>query len=326
MNSSERSNVLLTGSTGFVGKAVLKCLTEDISFAVRAALRRQVSGLNIEVDAIKIGALGPETNWKSALPGIDVVIHMAARVHVMKDAAGDSLAEFRQVNVEGTFNLARQAAAASVKRFIFISSIKVNGEKTFLDKPYRDEDVPAPVDPYGISKCEAEDKLRLLAEETGMEVVIIRPPLVYGPGVKANFLSMMRWLDKRVPLPLGAIHNKRSLVALDNLVDLIVTCIKHPAAANQTFLAGDGEDLSTTELLQRMGKALGKPTYLLPAPAWLLKTGALLLGKRDMAQRLLGSLQVDISKARNLLGWTPPVCVDDALKKTAQYYLEHQKK
>ncbi len=238
----------------------------------------------------------------------------------MDDQAKDPLAEFRAVNVAGTLNLARQAVSAGVKRFVFISSIKVNGEGTASGKPYTADDTPMPVDPYGISKLEAEQGLQALSQETGMEVVIIRPVLVYGPGVKANFRSMMSWLRKGIPLPLGATGNKRSLVAVDNLVDLIATCIDHPAAANQTFLVSDGEDLSTTQLLQRMGKALGRPARLLPVPASLLQAGAAMLGKRAIAQRLCGSLQVDIGKTRELLGWAPPVSVDDALRKTARAF------
>lgn len=184
--------------------------------------------------------------------GHGVVIHSAARVHVMDEQSADPLAEFRKMNVDGTLNLARQAAAAGVRRFIFISSIKVNGEGTVLGKPYTAMDTPSPQDPYGISKMEAEQGLRQIAQDTGMEVVIIRPVLVYGPGVKANFRSMVNWMNKGVPLPLGSIYNKRSMVALDNLVDLVVTCIDHPAAANQTFLESDGEDLSTTEMLRRI--------------------------------------------------------------------------
>ena len=236
----------------------------------------------------------------------------------MNDSAKGSLNEFRKVNVEGTLNLARQAADAQAKRFIFISSIKVNGESTDPGKPFTVEDQPNPMDPYGISKWETEVGLHQVAKETGLEVVVIRPPLVYGPGVRANFLRMMRWINSGAPLPLGAIHNKRSLVALDNLVDLIVTCIEHPAAANQTFLAGDGEDLSTTELLQRIGKALGKPARLIPFPASMLTFVASLLGKWDVAHRLCGSLQVDISKARTLLGWEPPVSLDEGLRKVAE--------
>jgi len=317
---TDKSQILITGATGFVGSRLC-----EIAIQADWDIRRVIRNPDIQ-DGIVVGDLGPDTKWSTALTNVEIVVHLAARVHVMKEGGENQLAEFRCVNTDGTMNLARQAAKAGVKRFIYISSIKVNGEGTPLGQPYTMDDVLAPTDPYGISKREAEDRLQLLAEDTGMEIVIIRPPLVYGPGVKANFLSMMRWLDKQIPLPLGAIHNKRSLVALDNLVDLIMTCVKHPAAANQIFLAGDGEDMSTTELLQRMGKSLSKPACLLPVPVWLLKAGAALLGKRDIAQRLLGSLQVDISKARNLLGWTPPVSVDDELKKTAQYYLEHQRK
>lgn len=314
--------MLVSGASGFIGKSLCAELLRQ-GHTVRAAVRlRNSQAENIET--VPVGDINGETDWTVALRDIKAVIHLAAHAHVMKDGVADPLAELRKVNVEGTWNLARQAAEAGVQRFIFISSIKVNGESTPLGQPYTAEDPPAPVDAYGISKLEAEEALRQLADETGMEVVIIRPPLVYGPGVKANFRSMMHWLAKGVPLPLGAIHNMRSLVALDNLVDLIITCTDHPAAANQTFLAGDGEDLSTTELLQRLGNALDKPAKLLPIPAWVLKTGAMLLGKRDMAQRLCGSLQVDISKACDLLGWQPPVSVDDALKKTAADFYKNR--
>jgi nucleoside-diphosphate-sugar epimerase len=233
----------------------------------------------------------------------------------MKDNVSDLLAEYRKVNVDGTLNLVRQAAEAGVRRFIFISTIKVNGEQTLLSKLFTAEDTPAPEDAYGISKMEAEQGLQALAAETGMEVVIIRPPLVYGPGAKGNFASMIKLIEKGLPLPLGAIHNKRSLVALDNLIDLIITCIDHPAAANQVFLAGDDEDLSTTELLQGVARAMGKPARLVPVPVGLLMFGATVVGKKAMAQRLLGSLQVDISKARNLLGWQPPLSVGEGLKR-----------
>ena len=235
----------------------------------------------------------------------------------MHESASDPLSEFRKVNVESTLHLARIAASASVKRFIFISSIKVNGEQTQPGQPFRATDTPSPQDPYGISKMEAEIGLRAIARETGMEVVIIRPPLVYGPGVKANFASMVKWLQRGVPLPLGAIHNRRSLVALDNLVDLIVTCIHHPAAANQTFMVSDGEDVSTTELLQRMGDALGKPARLLPVPQSVLEWGARLAGKPELAQRLFSSLQVDIDATRQILGWAAPVSLEQGLLQVA---------
>ena len=241
----------------------------------------------------------------------------------MNEQAAYPLAEFRRVNVDGTIRLARQAAQAGVKRFIFLSSIKVNGEATQLGHPFLADQPPAPEDPYGISKREAEEGVRVLAQETGMEVVIIRPPLVYGPGVKANFLAMMRWLKRGIPLPLGAVtENRRSLVALDNLVDLIVTCLGHPAAANQTFLVSDAESLSTAALLRRMGDAIGRPTRLIPVPVPMLQLGAGLLGKRGMAQSLCGSLEVDISKTRDLLGWTPSISVDEGLRQTAEAFMQ----
>ncbi|WP_339079442.1 SDR family oxidoreductase [Pseudomonas sp. TMP9] len=314
--------VLLTGGTGFVGQSVLNRLCSD-GMQVLVCSRAPMS-VPSGVKHLSVAGLNANTDWKFALDGIEAIIHCAARVHVMNDTSSDPLTEFRKVNVDGTLNLARQAVAAGVSRFIFISSIKVNGEGTVLGMPYHADAQPDPMDPYGISKMEAEQGLRVLADETGMQVVIIRPVLVYGPGVKANFLNMMRWLHKGVPLPFGAIHNRRSLVALDNLIDLIVTCIDHPAAANQTFLVSDGEDLSTTELLRRMGTALGKPARLLPVPSRLLEVGAALLGKQALAQRLCGSLQVDISKTRELLNWTPPVSVDEALAKTAESFLQQR--
>jgi nucleoside-diphosphate-sugar epimerase len=239
----------------------------------------------------------------------------------MSETAANPLDAYREVNVEGTRRLAEQAAAAGVRRFVFLSSVKVNGEETTSHSPFRADDPPAPKDAYGQSKWEAEEALVEIAERTGMEVVIIRPPLVYGPGVKGNFASMMKWVAKGVPLPLGAIDNRRSLVALDNLVDLITVCIDHPAAANQVFLAGDGEDLSTTELLRRVGKAMGRPARLLPVPTGLLRLGAAMLGKGDMARRLLGSLQVDISRTRDVLGWEPPVSVDEGLRRAVEPYV-----
>ncbi|CAI8965978.1 hypothetical protein EMIT093MI4_80170 [Pseudomonas sp. IT-93MI4] len=244
----------------------------------------------------------------------------------MDETATDALAMFRSLNVDGTMRLARHAADSGVARFIFISSIKVNGESTAAGEPFTADSVPAPVDPYGVSKYEAEESLKKLSLETGMEVVIIRPPLVYGPGVKANFLSMMRWLSKGLPLPLGAIGNKRSLVAIGNLVDLIVTCIEHPAAANETFLVSDGDDLSTTQLLRHLSRALGKRALLIPVPQKLLIFVAGLLGRQSIAQRICGSLQVNIEKNLEVLGWRPPVNVDQAMLQTARYYLDEQTK
>lgn len=317
--------LLVTGANGFVGSALLLRLSLDAQHQIKAALRRGVSNIPEGVTPVQIGDLGPETDWQLAVSGVDTTIHVAAHVHVMRASIADMQAEFRRVNVEGTLNLACQAAAAGVRRFIFISSVKVNGESTLLGRPYIADDAPAPVDPYGVSKRKAEDGLRKLAAETGMEVVIIRPPLVYGPGVKANFRNMMSWLCRGIPLPLGAIHNRRSLVALDNLVNFICTCLDHPAAANQTFLVSDGEDLSTTDLLRRMAHALHVPAHLVPVPQGLLEWGAKMLGREDLSRRLCASLQVDVSKARTLLGWQPPVTVEIALRRTAEHFLNSRK-
>ena len=308
--------ILVTGATGFVGKALMqRLLAEDASRRVVVAVRRGGQQWSERVLPRVTGDLEPFTDWSHALEDVSAVVHCAARVHVMDDTATDPLTEFRRINVQGTLNLARQAAAAGVRRFIFISSIKVNGEATQLGAPFSADDISSPLDPYGVSKMEAEQGLREISTQTDMEVVIIRPPLVYGPGVKANFASMMRWLKRGIPLPLGAIHNQRSLVALDNLVDLIITCLTHPAAANQTFLVSDGEDVSTTELLRRMGEAMGRPARLIPVPASWLKLAAAMVGKQDVVQRLCGSLQVDIEKTRRLLGWSPPVSLDEGLRR-----------
>ncbi|VVN34929.1 hypothetical protein PS639_05013 [Pseudomonas fluorescens] len=301
-------------------------LAQSPAFELVVALRRREIALPVSVRAFAIDGLDGTTQWAQALNRIDVVIHAAARVHVMEETVADPLANFRRVNVEGTLNLARQAAASGVRRFIFISSIKVNGEATSPGKVFTADDVAAPLDPYGVSKMEAEEGLRTLAAETGMEVVIIRPVLVYGPGVKANFLSMMRWLDRGVPLPLGAVNNRRSFVSLGNLIDLIQTCIDHPRAANETFLVSDGEDVSTTELLRRLSAAMGRPARLLPVPYRLMRMAAALLGKSAAIQRLFGSLQVDISKNMALLQWKPSVSMNEALRLTARDFQESRKR
>ncbi len=318
--------VLVTGATGFIGNALVSILSTREGFEPVAAIRRQQSDLPAIIQTVQIGDLNADTNWGPGLKNIQVVVHAAARVHVMSDTKSDPLSEYRKINVAGTLNLARKAIENGVKRFIFISSIKVNGEATGEGNPYTASDEPQPDDPYGISKLEAERGLLKLARGSGLEVIIIRPPLVYGPGVKANFHSMMRWLDKGVPLPLGGIKNRRSLIALDNLVDLIVTCIDHPAAANQVFLAADGEDLSTTELLERLAKAMGKSARLIPIPGRALEISAALLGKGDVAQRICGSLQIDISKTRDLLGWEPPITVNEALCKTAESFINKKER
>jgi len=287
-------SLLITGGSGFVGRALVKSLgDQQMHLATRSDLVR----------------------WGNVFMGTTIIVHLAARVHVMHDTKVDPLAAFRAVNVDGTLNLARQAAANGVRRFIFVSSVKVNGEITQLGQAFAETDAPNPQDAYGLSKHEAEQGLRQIATETGMEVVIIRPPLVYGPGVKANFAALMHAVKRGWPLPLGAVHNLRSLVALDNLVDFIVTCLTHPNAANQTFLVSDGQDLSTTELVRGLARAAGVSERLLPVPVWILQAGAMFLGKRDAVQRLCGNLQVDISKARSLLGWVPPVSVDEGLRR-----------
>ena len=292
-----------------------RMLADSKSQCVVVSVRRIGRQWPEQVVPCVTGDLEPATDWSRALNGVAAVVHCAARVHIMHDTEADPLTAFRTVNVEGTLNLARQAADAGVKRFVFISSVKVNGEHTAPGIPFIETDAPNSQDAYGQSKHEAEQGLHRIAAETGMEVVIIRPPLVYGTGVKANFAALMRAVQRGWFLPLGAVHNQRSLVVLDNLVDFIVTCITHPQAANQTFFVSDGQDLSTTELVRGMARAAGVPARLLPVPVWVLQAGARLLGKEDAVQRLCGNLQVDISKARRLLGWVPPVSVEEGLRR-----------
>jgi nucleoside-diphosphate-sugar epimerase len=316
--------MLVTGASGFVGTALVNRLRNDAEFLARASSRRAPVSAD-GVDFVVAPDLGPDAEWGSALQGADIVVHLAARVHVMQDTNSDALAAFRTVNTAATDNLARQAARAGVRRFVYLSSIKVNGEQTLPGRPFTERDVPLPLDAYGLSKHEAELALRQVARQTSLEVVIIRPPLVYGPGVKANFRQLLRWITTGVPLPLGAIHNQRSLVGLDNLVDLIITCARHPAAANETFLVSDGQDLSTTELVKRLAKELGRPARLIPVSAPLLRLGLQMLRKGDIAERLCESLQVDGSKARKLLDWTPPLGVDESLRRVALDYLGSQR-
>ncbi|MDR3299603.1 MAG: SDR family oxidoreductase [Candidatus Accumulibacter sp.] len=307
--------ILVTGAAGFVGRALTPRLASR--FQVRAATHTALcerSHTNLTV--IHGKALSPEEDWATALDGVEVVIHCAARVHVMRESGGDALVAYRRINAQGTLNLARQAVAAGARRFIFLSSIKANGEYTLPDQPFTAEQTPAPSDPYGVSKMDAESGLRALALDSGLEVVIVRPPLVYGPGVKANFLTLARWLARGWPLPLGALtRNRRSLVALDNLIDLLVTCIDHPAAANRTFLVSDGEDLSTADLLKRLGLALGRPARLISVPVGWLDAAAGVLGRADDMRRLCQSLQVDMRQTQTTLGWVPPLSVDEGLRR-----------
>jgi nucleoside-diphosphate-sugar epimerase len=306
--------VLVTGGQGFIGKA-LAFGAFSKGFNVRVSSRNTLSGSLNNFEFSKVSSLGSSTDWLVALKDVYSVVHCAGRAHVMKDNVKDPLAAFRTVNLDATLNLAHQAVNSGVKRFVFISSIGVNGSQTGIGNLYSEVDDPKPHNDYALSKLEAELGLMQIAAETGLEVVIIRPPLVYGPGVKANFAALMRAVQRGWPLPLGAVYNQRSLVALDNLVDFIITCITHPQAANQTFLVSDGQDLSTTELVRGMAQAAGVPSRLLPVPVWALQAGASLLGKGEAVQRLCGNLQVDISKARRLLGWVPPFSVDEGLRR-----------
>lgn len=293
--------ILVTGARGFVGSALVR------------RWRLRPSGLTNRL-VLPAQRMSREADFRTDLKGVDAVVHLAARVHVMTDDAQNPLQDYRVVNVEGTRVLALQAADAGVKRFVYVSSVKVNGEATRVGRPFQETDAPAPADAYGVSKWEAEQCLQGLAETTGMEVVIIRPPLVYGPGVKANFLALMTAVRRELPLPLGALHNQRSLVAVENLVDFIDLCLGHPAAANQVFFVSDGCDLSTTELVRELARAMKVGERLMPIPRSILMAAGVVLGKSDKVQRLCGSLQVDISKARNVLGWTPPFSVEAALR------------
>lgn len=311
---AEVSHVLITGATGFVGRSLVAELVKQ-RFSVSAICRNTNVNFPNSVNAVKMPDFNDIKNWQAVLKPADVVVHAAGRAHITDKNAASSLAEFRRVNTVLTLQIARHAAEAGVKRFIFISSIKVNGEMTDLNKPFKSDDQFIPDDPYGLSKYEAEQGLLKLVRETDMEVVIIRPPLVYGPGVKANFASMMKWVNKGIPLPFGAVHNKRSLLALENLVSFIIHCIDHPKAANEIFLISDGEDVSTTQLLRKVAKAMGLKIKLVPVPVSWMRFTAKLLGKQAMADRLFGSLQVDSSKARKLLGWQPVISMDKQLRK-----------
>lgn len=315
--------ILVTGATGFIGCAVLNRLLSQQKKIVGLVRCGNVSlPVGVEKFVADLAGILPLNHISFA--NIDVIIHTAARAHIMRDELIDPLTEYRKVNRDATLNLARLAAEAGVKRFVFISSIKVNGECTEMESPFIPEVSQIPDDPYGLSKWEAEQGLQQIAAETRMEVVIVRPPLVYGPGVKGNFASMINWVKKGVPLPLGAIHNLRSLVALDNLVDFIVLCgdrEKSPQAANQVFLISDGEDVSTSDLLRKVAKAFGLKSRLLPVPVGLMKFVAKALGKGAIADRLFGNLQMDSSKARELLGWKPVVTMDEQLAMMAEKHV-----
>ncbi|MGR5208785.1 UDP-glucose 4-epimerase family protein [Vibrio sp. PNB23_22_7] len=314
-------NLLVTGASGFIGKQLLKVL--DLSLV--KALGRELP-VNFPCTQFYKCKIDSVTDYSEALCDVDTVVHLAARVHVMNDDTIDPLEEYREVNTYGTVNLAKQAATSGVKRFIFVSSIKVSGESTRQDYPFYHDDERLPQDFYGQSKAEAELELFKLSKESDLEIVVIRPTLVYGPGVKANFASLMTLVSKGIPLPFGCIkNNKRSLVSVDNLVDLIVTCIDHSKAANQVFLVSDDHDVSTSEMVRHMAQALGKPTWQLPVPVWCYKLAGKVFNKSDVVDRLTGSLQVDISHTKETLGWEPPQSLQEGFKQTAEAFLQSNK-
>jgi nucleoside-diphosphate-sugar epimerase len=312
-------NILITGATGFVGRFLcFRLLAEGWNLRGTMLASESPASLVTGVEPVVINPLGSDIFWGAALAGVDTVIHLAARVHIMDDSVADPLAEFRRVNVEGTVHLAREAAKAGVKRFVFISSIKVNGEES--PTPYTTESSPMPSDPYGISKWEAEQTLRKIEAEAGLEVVILRPTLVYGPGVKANFLNLMKIISNGIPLPFASITNKRSLIYVGNLVDALATCTVHPAAAGNTYLVSDGEDVSTPDLIRRMAAALGVPTRLFPVPIPLMRLAGAVTGKSAAVKRLLGSLTVDSSEIKRRLDWQPPFTMEEGLRETTEWF------
>jgi nucleoside-diphosphate-sugar epimerase len=292
---------------------------EQRGIAVRRAVR--IRHADLPGDTVEVGEVGPATDWRAALAGVDAVAHLAARVHVMRETAPDPLAEFRRVNVEGTCRLAGMAAETGVRRMLLVSSVKVNGEGA--GRPYTEADPPQPGDPYGVSKWEAEQALTEIGSRSGMQWSVLRPPLVYGPGVGGNFLALLATVARGLPLPVGAIHNRRSLVYVGNLVDAIRVCLLHPRAANELFLVSDGEDLSSPDLVRRLADAMSRQARIVSVPLWMLRVAGILTGRQAAVGRLMGSLSVDITRLRGALGWGPSYTVDEGLQKTVRWYLDH---
>lgn len=313
-----KQTVLITGANGFVGKALCTDFARRGWF-VKGAVRSSCE-LPKGVGSVVVGDVDGDTNWTNALIEVDVVIHLAARVHVLNESLNDPLPEFLKVNVAGTQRLAASAAASGVKRFVYVSSIGVNGLHTEARGAFAETDVPNPHNAYAISKWRAEQVLHRVSEETGMEIAILRPPLVYGAGAPGNFAQMIKALAKSVPLPLASVQNTRSLIYIDNLTDALIRCASHPAAAGQTYLVSDGTDISTPDLLRQIGMAIGSPARLFPCPPALLKLAGKLSGKSAQVARLLGSLQIDSAKIRRELGWTPPFTLQQGLQATAEWY------
>lgn len=315
-SKAHRPLVMVTGANGFVGEALVTSLMQK-DFAVRRAVRHMSCEIFDDESVFISGDINGSTNWMDGLEGVEVVVHTAARVHVMDERSLDPIAEFRRVNVLGSVNLARQAARSGVKRFIYLSSVKVNGELSSVGCSLKASDTPRPLGAYAISKSEAEIELLEVASETGLEVVIIRPPLIYGPGVKANFALLIRAIRMGIPLPFGMITtNRRSMVSIYNLIDFVTVCLEHPAARNEIFMISDGHDVSTADLVARISNVLGKNIILIPVPVFLLAKIALIFGKQGFMERLTGNLQVDINKNVSLLNWRPKSCLDESLMKT----------
>jgi nucleoside-diphosphate-sugar epimerase len=316
--------ILITGANGFVGRQLCRSLVRK-GLGVKAAVRRTETAPAEEIDYIPVGDIGPDTDWSEALDGVNLVVHLAGRAHIGRENSANPRAEYERINTLGTMRLAQQAAAAQVRRFLFLSSVKVNGEATH-DQSFAENDPPAPQDFYAVSKWQAEEGLIRLHRQGELPVVIIRPPLVYGPGVRANFLQLIRWVDSGLPLPLGKIKNKRSLVGVRNLIDFITVCLQDPSAAGEIFLVSDHEDLSTADLVQRIGGFLGRPPYLLPIPYQFMSILARILGKKETFNKLCHSLQVNVEKSRQVLHWTPPFSVNEELEQTVDWYKNNYKR